>query len=59
KVITDEHVDMEFRTGVVKVTPAHDQNDYEEGKRHDLEIITCFDEKGILNDYCVEFAVLE
>jgi valyl-tRNA synthetase len=59
KVITDSHVDMEFGTGVVKVTPAHDQNDYEVGKRHDLEFITCFDEKGILNDYCGEFAGLE
>ena len=59
KIITDEHVDMEFGTGVVKVTPAHDQNDYEVGKRHDLEFITVFDEKGILNDYCGEFAGLE
>ena len=59
KVITDSHVDMEFGTGVVKVTPAHDQNDYEVGKRHDLEFIKCFDEKGILNDYCGEFAGLE
>ncbi|QDF28239.1 valine--tRNA ligase [Halarcobacter anaerophilus] len=59
KIITDEHVDMDFGTGVVKVTPAHDQNDYEVGKRHDLEFITCFDEKGILNEYCGEFAGLE
>jgi valyl-tRNA synthetase len=59
KIITDSHVDMEFGTGVVKVTPAHDQNDYEVGKRHDLEFITVFDEKGILNDYCGEFAGLE
>ena len=56
KVITDSHVDMEFGTGVVKVTPAHDQNDYEVGKRHNLEFIKVFDEKGILNDYCGEFA---
>ncbi|HGZ70441.1 MAG TPA: valine--tRNA ligase, partial [Nitratifractor sp.] len=35
EIITDEHVDMEFGTGVVKVTPAHDPNDYEVGKRHD------------------------
>ena len=35
------------------------KNDYEVGKRHDLEFITCFDEKGILNDYCGEFAGLE
>ena len=59
KVITDSHVDMEFGTGVVKVTPAHDQNDYEVGKRHDLEFVKIFDEKGILNDYCGEFAGLE
>jgi len=59
KIITDSHVDMEFGTGVVKVTPAHDQNDYEVGKRHDLEFITVFDEQGILNEYCGEFAGLE
>ena len=59
KVITDSHVDMEFGTGVVKVTPAHDQNDYEVGKRHDLEFIKVFDEKGILNEYAQEFAGLE
>jgi len=59
KIIADAHVDMEFGTGIVKVTPAHDQNDYEVGKRHDLEFITVFDEKGILNDYCGEFAGME
>jgi len=59
KIIADTHVDMEFGTGVVKVTPAHDQNDYEVGKRHDLEFITVFDEKGILNDYAGEFQGLE
>ncbi|MDD2449291.1 MAG: valine--tRNA ligase [Sulfurimonas sp.] len=58
-IIADEYVDMEFGTGVVKVTPAHDQNDYEVGKRHDLEFITVFDEKGILNDYAEEFKGLE
>jgi valyl-tRNA synthetase len=59
KVIADSHVDMEFGTGVVKVTPAHDQNDYEVGKRHNLDFIKVFDEKGILNEYCGEFAGLE
>ncbi len=59
KVITDSHVDMEFGTGVVKVTPAHDQNDYEVGIRHNLEFVKIFDEKGILNDYCGEFKGLE
>ncbi len=59
KIITDAHVDMEVGTGIVKVTPAHDQNDYEVGKRHDLEFIKVFDEKGILNEYCGEFQGLE
>ncbi len=38
KVITDSHVDMSFGTGVVKVTPAHDTNDYEVGLRHNLRV---------------------
>jgi valyl-tRNA synthetase len=59
KIIADSHVDMEFGTGVVKVTPAHDTNDYEVGKRHDLEFITVFDEKGILNHHAGEFEGLE
>ncbi len=58
-VIADSHVDMEFGTGLVKVTPAHDTNDYEVGKRHDLEFITVFDEKGILNEFAGEFQGLE
>jgi valyl-tRNA synthetase len=58
-IIADTHVAMDFGTGVVKVTPAHDQNDYEVGKRHDLEFITVFDEKGILNEYAGEFKGLE
>ena len=58
-IIADEHVDMEFGTGLVKVTPAHDINDYEVGKRHNLDFITIFDEKGILNELCGEFAGLE
>ena len=59
EIITDTHVDMEFGTGMVKVTPAHDQNDYEVGKRHNLEFITVFDEKGILNHHAGEFEGLE
>ena len=59
EIIADSHVDMEFGTGIVKVTPAHDPNDYEVGKRHNLEFITCFDEKGILNSECGEFEGLE
>jgi valyl-tRNA synthetase len=59
KIIADSHVDKDFGTGVVKVTPAHDTNDYEVGKRHDLEFITVFDEKGILNHHAGEFEGLE
>jgi len=59
EIIADSHVDREFGTGFVKVTPAHDTNDYEVGKRHDLEFITIFDEKGFLNEYCGEFQGLE
>lgn len=59
EIIADAHVDMEFGTGIVKVTPAHDPNDYEVGKRHDLEFITIFDENGILNGYCGEFEGIE
>lgn len=58
-VIADEHVEMEFGTGVVKVTPAHDPNDYEVGKRHDLPFLTIFDEAGILNAHCGEFEGIE
>jgi valyl-tRNA synthetase len=59
KIIADTHVDKDFGTGVVKVTPAHDTNDYEVGKRHDLEFITVFDDKGILNHHAGEFEGLE
>ncbi|WP_298105253.1 valine--tRNA ligase [uncultured Campylobacter sp.] len=59
EIIADEYVDMSFGTGAVKVTPAHDTNDYEVGKRHELEFITVFDEKGILNEQCGKFNGLE
>ncbi|KAA5828736.1 valine--tRNA ligase [Saccharopolyspora hirsuta] len=45
-VVADEHVDPEFGTGAVKVTPAHDPNDFEIGKRHDLPMLTIMDEQG-------------
>ena len=50
KVIADEFVEKEFGTGCVKITPAHDFNDYEAGKKHDLEFIQVFDENGIMKD---------
>ncbi|XP_015517085.1 valine--tRNA ligase isoform X2 [Neodiprion lecontei] len=51
-IITDDFVEMEFGTGAVKITPAHDPNDYEVGKRHDLPFITIFDDAGnIIGNY--------
>jgi len=49
-VIEDEYVTMDFGTGCLKVTPAHDMNDYELGKKHNLEIIDILNEDGTLND---------
>ena len=45
-IIADEYVDQEFGTGCVKITPAHDFNDFEIGKRHDLEIISILDQSA-------------
>ncbi|MER5558156.1 valine--tRNA ligase [Streptomyces sp. NPDC002506] len=47
-VVADAHVDPEFGTGCVKVTPAHDPNDFAIGQRHDLESITVMDERGVI-----------
>ena len=47
-VIADEHVDPEFGTGAVKVTPAHDPNDFEIGRRHDLPMLTVMDEHAVI-----------
>ncbi|CEH14756.1 valine-trna ligase [Ceraceosorus bombacis] len=56
-VVTDEiAVDMEFGTGAVKITPAHDPNDYEVGKRHNLEFINILNDDGTLNHNAGEFA---
>lgn len=48
-IIFDEYVDMEFGTGCLKITPAHDPNDYELGKKHNLEVINILDASGKLN----------
>ncbi|MDR3347067.1 MAG: valine--tRNA ligase [Helicobacteraceae bacterium] len=58
-IIADSYVDMSFGSGAVKVTPAHDPNDYEVGRRHNLEFLTIFDEHGILNDHCGSFCGME
>ncbi len=47
-VVADSHVDPEFGTGQVKVTPAHDPNDFEIGRRHDLPMLTVMDERGVI-----------
>ena len=49
-VIADEYVDKEFGTGMVKITPAHDPNDWEVGKRHNLEVINLLTPDGRLNE---------
>ena len=49
-IIADEYVDMEFGTGALKITPAHDVNDYELGQKHQLELIDIFDEDAKLNE---------
>jgi valyl-tRNA synthetase len=48
-IIADDYVDKEFGSGAVKITPAHDFNDFEIGRRHDLEFINIFDESGVVN----------
>ncbi|KPC90307.1 hypothetical protein ADL27_36475, partial [Streptomyces sp. NRRL F-6602] len=47
-VVADTHVDPEFGTGAVKVTPAHDPNDFEIGRRHDLPSLTVMDERAVI-----------
>jgi len=49
-VIADEYVDREFGTGSLKITPAHDPNDYEIGKRHQLEFISVMDKNAVINE---------
>ncbi len=49
-IIADEYVDKEFGSGAVKITPAHDFNDFEIGKRHQLEFINVLDESGLINE---------
>ena len=49
-LIADEYVEMEFGTGVVKITPAHDPNDYEVGLRHNLDVITVTTDDGYMNE---------
>ncbi len=58
-VIADEYVDMSFGTGVVKITPAHDPNDFEVGVRHNLPVIRVMNDDGTMNELAGEFAGLD
>ena len=54
-IIQDDYADMELGTGAVKITPAHDPNDFILGKRHKLPFINIFDENNVLNEHCGSF----
>ncbi|MFI3177217.1 MAG: valine--tRNA ligase [Eubacteriales bacterium] len=58
-IVADTYVDMEFGTGVVKITPAHDPNDLEVGKRHNLPIINVMNDDATMNEVAGEFQGLE
>jgi valyl-tRNA synthetase len=59
KVIADKHVDPKFGTGVVKITPAHDPNDFEVGLRHNLEVREVIDQYGKMNEKAGPYAGLK
>ncbi len=58
-IVTDTYVDMEFGTGVVKITPAHDPNDFEVGQRHNLPIIKVMDDTAHMTEDCGKYAGLD
>ena len=57
-IVADEYVEMDFGTGVVKITPAHDPNDFEVGKRHNLPVINVMNEDGSINENGGKYAGL-
>lgn len=58
-IVADEHADPEFGTGVVKITPAHDPNDFEVGQRHDLPQVNVMNDDGTMNELAGEFAGMD
>ena len=58
-IIEDQHVDPEFGTGLVKITPAHDPNDFEVGNRHDLPRINVMNDDGTMNDKAGKYAGMD
>ena len=58
-ILADDYVDKSFGTGAVKITPAHDPNDFELGRRHNLEQLIIMDETGVMNENAFEFAGMD
>lgn len=54
-IVGDDYVDMEFGSGAVKITPAHDPNDFELGNRHNLERILVMNEDGTMNENALQY----
>ncbi|CDQ39428.1 MULTISPECIES: valine--tRNA ligase [Virgibacillus] len=59
EIVADEYVDMEFGSGAVKITPAHDPNDFEIGNRHNLERVLIMNEDGTMNDNAGSYAGMD
>ena len=58
-IVGDEHADMEFGTGCVKITPAHDPNDFEVGLRHNLPVVKVMNDDGTMNELAGKYAGLD
>ena len=58
-IVGDDYVDMEFGTGALKVTPAHDQNDFEIGQRHNLDALEVIDSDGVMNEHAGPYEGLD
>ncbi len=58
-IVADEYVEMDFGTGVVKITPAHDPNDFEVGLRHNLEVVVVIGEDGKMNENAGKYAGMD
>ena len=58
-IVYDEYVELEFGTGAVKITPAHDPNDFEVGIRHSLPIVRVINDDGTMNEYAGKYNGLD
>lgn len=58
-IIADDYVEKDFGTGAVKITPAHDPNDYEVGKRHNLEVINIMNEDATIAENCLRYSGMD